>query len=318
MVSQIKPSGGRVPIEEIIGLLPQENSGPPISGTGGTLAGIARPGGQIIDTVNGVVYYNEGTHASPVWTPQSLYQPGLFGVHTIFEDGVGVAATATDTETILTSGVRVFGQGIDETDSGLLIQSAGEGGRVQRLTTTNEDAHVAALGMQAGRMQPDQHGNLVIDVDIAVVSALTNKSVFVGFLGTAAAALDPAVTGATTVATLVQDDLAGVWFDAGLTDGDRWFAVHNKSDEAATQDLTADGDTGVNVAAAGTFQRVRVEIDVAGGMTVFINNRQVYQVDEALDANEECTPVLYVEAQTTAVQAIDVRRFDAWASKAAS
>jgi len=315
----VDATGGRVRVEDLLGLLQAENAGPPISGNTGSRAGIARPGGLLFDTVNHVLYTNEGSVSCPVWTPCGFNQANIWGVHTIFEDAVGVAAAGTGTETIIAgSGLRVFGQGIAEIDSGFVAQAAGEGGKTMRFITTNEDAHTLAIGLEAGRMQPDQHGTLVIDVDITQVSALTSRAIFCGFLGTAASALDPAVTGATTVATLVQDDLAGLWMDAGLTDADRFYAVHNKSDEAATQDLTSDGDTGVNLAAVGTWQRLRVEIDKDGNMACFINGAQVYQRDSCLDAIEECTPVLYIESQTTAVQSMDIRRFSAWASRSAS
>jgi len=314
----LRPSGGVIPVLDLVGLLPQENAGTPLSGLAGTLAGIAKPGAKIIDTTNGVEYVNEGTSACPYWSPTSFEQLGLFGVHSDFRDRVGLVITDTTGENYIAgSGVRIFGQGLAEVDSGLVIQTSGEGGQVMYMTTTNEDAHTVALGMAAGCMQPDQHGALIIDVDIAVVSALTTKAVFVGFLGTAAAALDPAVTGATTVATLVQDDMAGVWYDAGLTDADRWFAVHNKSDEAATQNLATDGDTSIDVEAAGTYQRVRVQIDEDGGMTVFINKAQVYTNTACLDVDEECSPVVYIESQTTATSSLAIRSIACFAGRAA-
>lgn len=291
------------------------NAGPPKSGTSGTLAGELNAAGcLLLDTTNQVLYFNEGTDASPYWTPVSYDQAPLFGVHNDFRDNVGLAIADTSGGAILAgSGLRVFGQGIDETDSGLVVQTAGEGGIVARLTTTNEAAHLVALGMPAGVMQPDQHQLLVIDVELAQVSAITDRAQFIGFLGSAADALDPAVTGATTVATLVQDDLAGLWFDSGLTDADRYYGVHNKSNAAATQDLTADGDTSTDQAAAGTYQRFRVEIDEDGDMLGFIDKVQVYSQAAALDADEEVTPVAYLESNATAIKSADCRRFAAWA-----
>lgn len=295
-------------------LRPWQNAGAPSSGTSGTLAGIAEAGATLWDTTNAVQFVNEGTRTSPYWTPVTLDQRGLFGVWTDFRDQAGKAIADTAAEAILAgSGLRVFGQGVAETDSGLVVQTAGEGGSAGRMTTTDEDAHTIAIGTEAGVMQPDQHQLLVVDVELTHVSAITNRAMFVGFLGTAADALDPAVTGATTTATLVQDDLAGVFFDVGLTDADRLYGVHNKSDEAATQNLAVDGDTGTDIAAAGTFQRFRVEINSGGDMLVFVNKTQVYSRTDALDADEECSPVLYMESTSTATKSLDVRRFAAWA-----
>ncbi len=288
--------------------------GPPSSGTSGTLAGFVVPKSVIVDTTNGVHYVNEGTTASPYWTPVGYDQAPLFGVHSDWRDGAGMAISDTSGGLkIPGSGVRIFGQGSADTDSGLVVQTSGEGGTLMRMTTTNEAEHLLALGMDAGVMQPDQHQLMVIDVEFTNVSALTDRAMFVGFAGTAADALDPIVTGSTTTATLVQDDLAGLWFDSGLTDGDRWFGVHNKSNAAASQDLTADGDTSTDVPAAATYQRVRVEIAADGDMTCFLDKVQVYAEAIALDIDEECSPVFYLESNASAIKSADVRRFAAWA-----
>lgn len=293
---------------------PLQYAGAPSSGTSGTHAGYAEAGALLTDTAKGVVYVNEGTSLSPYWTPVSYLQRALFGVYTDFRSQAGKAVADTAAEAILAdSGLRVFGQGIAETDSGLVVQTAGEGGNVGRMTTTDEASHLLAIGMEAGVMQPDQHRLLVVDAEVTNVSAITLRSMFIGFLGTAADALDPAVTGATTVATLVQDDLAGLWFDVGLTDTTGLYGVHNKSDAAATQALTTDGDTGTDIAAAGTYQRLRVEISAAGGMTAFVDKAQVYSYAGALDADEEVSPVLYIQSTSAAVKSLDVRHFATWA-----
>lgn len=293
---------------------PLQYAGAPSSGTSGTYAGVAAAGALLHDTNKGVLFINEGTLLSPYWTPTNFDQRPLWGIWTDNRTQAGKAVADTAAEAILAgSGLRVFGQGVAETDSGYVAQTAGEGGIVGRMTTTDEAAHTLAIGTEAGVMQPDQHQLLVVDVELTNVSAITERALFVGFLGTAADALDPAVTGATTVATLVQDDLAGVWFDTGLTDGDRLFAVHNKSDEAATQDLTVDGDTSTDIAAAGTYQRLRVEINSGGDMTVFVNKAQVYYRADCLDADEEVSPVVYLESNAASTKSADVRHFATWA-----
>lgn len=295
-------------------LRPWQYAGAPSSGTSGTLAGEAEAGAMLWDTTNAVQYINEGTRVSPYWTPASFDQRALFGVWTDFRDQVGKAVADTAADAVLAgSGLRVFGQGVTETDSGLVVQAAGEGGHVGRMTTTDEAAHLLAIGTEAGNMQPDQHQLLVVEAELTHVTALTDRAMFLGFLGLAADALDPAVTGSTTTATLVQDDLAGVFFDSGLTAATRLYGVHNKSDEAATQDLTADGDTSTDISAVGTYQRLRVEINSGGDMLVFANKVQIYSRTDALDADEECSPALYIESNAAAVKSMDVRRFAAWA-----
>lgn len=295
-----------------------ENAGPPRSGTtGGTCAGAAETGDLLTDITNGVVYVNEGSQASPYWTPAGYDQAALFGVHNDFRDTVGKALADTAAGVILAgSGLRVFGQGVEVNgDSGLVVQAAAEGGYVARIHATNETDHLIAVGMAAGVMQPDQHGQLVIDVELTNVSAITLRAMFLGFLGTAADALDPALTFATTVATLVQDDLAGLCFSVDLTDVDRIFGVHNALNADASQDLTVDGDTGVNIAAAGTYQRFRVEITSAGVMTAFIDKAEVYTVVGASAPAEELSPVLYLETTSDVTKVLELRRIAMWANR---
>lgn len=49
---------------------PLRNAGAPVNGVvgTGTYAGIAAVGALLIDTTNAILYQNQGTAASPVWT----------------------------------------------------------------------------------------------------------------------------------------------------------------------------------------------------------------------------------------------------------
>lgn len=291
----------------------------PSSGTSGTGVNICGPGSTYINITTGVVYINEGSAASPYWTPVNFQQAGLLSWFTDFRDGVGEALSATNaTATIPGSGIRVFGQGIAETDSGVSVAVA-ENGPIATVTTTDEAAHLVAMGVgltTSVPFQPDTHGPLVVDAEIAMSSAITLRSLFLGFLGTLADALDPPVTGSTVTATLVQDDLAGVIFDVGLTDADRLYAVHNKSNEAATQDVTTEGrDTSTDFPAADVYTRLRVEISALGAMTVFKDKVQIASITAALDVDEEVGPCLLVRSTSTAVKTMLVKRFAAWGNR---
>ena len=296
---------------------PWLNAGPPRSGTSaGTCAGAAKPGDLLLDSTNGVAYINEGSLASPYWTPAGYDQASLFGVHTDFRDTVGHAIALTTAGSIVPgSGLRIFGQGIEQTDSGLVVQTAGEGGAVGRMIATNQADHLIAIGMPDLVMQPDQHGQLVIDVELSNVSAFTLRSMFLGFLGGVVDALDPAATMAATVVTFVETDLAGLLFSADLTDVDRLWGIHDKAGAAATQDLTALGDTSVNIAAAGTFQRLRVEIFSDGDATMFVDKLEVYTRAVAVAVDQELSPCLYLESTSTATKSLDVRRVAMWANR---
>ena len=296
-------------------------SGAPVSGTAGTGLSICGNGSKYLDINSKVTYYNEGNATNPYWTPEGYVgHPNLQAWFTDFRDGVGKAHADTAATVFLPgSGIRVHGQGIAETDSGLVVTFE-EGGAVGTLTTTDEDAHLVALSCGASNssplpLQPDTHGPMVVEATVRMDTALTVRRFFMGFLGTCADALDPPATGATVTITLVQDDLAGLFFDAGLTAATLLCAIHNKSDEAATQTVSAT-TTGTVFPAAATHVRLRVEISEAGTMYCFVNRILVATVPLALDVDEEVAPVLLVGSTSAAVKAMGVRRFAAWAKRA--
>jgi hypothetical protein len=295
----------------------------PASGTSGTGAGDWAAPNCLVRGSGGAVFVNEGTLASPYWTPVSYTQRGLLSWFSDFRDGVGKAlADTAATATLAGSGIRIHGQGIAETDSGVVVTMSDQGA-VATLTTTDEDAHTVVLSVGAGTtpvFQPDQNGTCVVDAVVSQASALTLRSMFLGFCGSAADALDEVVTGATTTisfAATIGDDVAGLFFDTSLTDGDRYFAPHDAGNTNASIATSATGvDTGVDVAAAGTFQRLRVEVSSGGAVTMFIDKAQVTSFAAAtLDVNEEIHPVLILGSASAAVKSADVKQFGAWGAR---
>lgn len=311
----------------------ESGAGFPKSGTSGTTVrdGLGTPpGGLYIDTTNDVVFINEGTAASPYWTPISFSQRGLFGWHTDFTDGAGPEQTAvvtlgkaladTAATQTLTNGIRVHGQGIEQTDSGLVVTMSDQGA-VGELTATNEDAHIAVISVGNGTTpvyQPDQNGTMVIDANLAI-SSLTASAAFLGFCGSAASALDPIMTySGTTIsfAATIGDDVAGLAYSSELTDNDAWFAPHDKGNANASIATTATGvDTGVAVV-AGTYQRLRVECDADGTVRVFIAKNLISTFSACLDTDEEVHPMVYIESSTTGTKAMTLKHFSTWGKRA--
>lgn len=300
------------------GTVAMQGDGTPTSGTSGSGKDLAGPGSTYWDYTNEVMWVNKGTRAAPYWHPITpVGHSGLWGIQTDFRDQVGISVTDTGAAAVIAgSGLRIYGQGKAEVaDSGAVAQAAAEGWPTgaMRFSTTNEAAHTIAFGSLAGVYQPDQHGIGIVEVLVAQVTAITDRAFFCGFLGTAADALDPAVTGATTVATLVQDDLFGAHWDSGYTDADRIYGVENKSNASATQDLTVSGDTSTNQAAAGTYQRYRVEVgpvDSTGLIVpgrIFVDRVQIYSSANVLDEDEEHAFVCYLESNAAAGKDMDVR-----------
>jgi hypothetical protein len=296
-----------------------QGSGAPRSGTAtdATLVGRANPGDLYTDVSNYVTYVNEGTKASPYWTPVSYTQPGIRAVFTDFRDTSDVIAVGGSTmSTELNSGIRVFGDGAADTDSGLTVANVAEIGNVGSILTTNETAHLLALGFnehEVANVQPDTNGPCVIDVIFEHESAITARATAIGFIGTLADALVEPVTGASTTLTLVQDDVCVMLQDSGLTDADGLFLAYNKSNAAAT---IATSDTGVDlsttIAAGGTYQRWRAELATDGDVTVFVNKLQVGTRAIALDVDEECTPVFYVATNANAIKQVNLKQVAMW------
>lgn len=305
-----------------------DGSGFPKSGTSGTGVnsrnGQGAPKGSIyVDVATGVAFVNEGSKESPYWTPVSFDQRGLMGWESDFRNGTGKAVSDTAaTATLVRSGIRIHGQGIAETDSGLTV-AMDDQGAVASLVTTDEAAHTAVLSVGTGTtpmFQPDQNGTCVVDVNVAQSSAITLRGCFLGFCGSAADALDPIMTySGTTIsfATTIGDDVAGLAFNVGLTATDRWFAPHDKGNANASIATTATGvDTGVDVAAAGTYQRLRVECDADGTVRMFIDKALVASFDAAtLDVDEEIQPMFYIESTSAATKTALVKHFHAWGKR---
>src|SRR4051812_24377068 len=170
------------------------NAGAPISGVKpyGTGAGALGKGSICIDITNAIPYINEGSLASPYWTPVDTNNRHLLIWRTGFFDGVGKALADTAAlATIAGSGIKVFGNGVSQTDSGLVV-AMGSGVPVASLTASATNPSVAALGVGttvAVPFSPTTNGPLVVDATVAMSSALTLRQFFIGFLGTQADAL---------------------------------------------------------------------------------------------------------------------------------
>ena len=291
----------------------------PISGGDGSGASFAGPGSTCVDNSTGIVYVNENTAALPVWTPITFDQPNLMGYRWGATGVTPKAASNTAATLTAAPGIRVFGEGITETDSGVTLGTTVEGSHVAGLITTDEAAHNACIGYQDATVawQPDTHGGMVIDAIISMESAITLRQMFIGFLGTAADALATPATGSTTTITLVQDDMVGMMMDVGLTDSDGIFACHNKSNAAANQATTDTGiDLSTTLAAAATYQRFRVEVSADGDTRFLIDNALVgSRIAIALDVDEEVTPVFLLGSTSAATKQVNIKQIMMWISR---
>ncbi len=304
-------------------------SGFPNSGTSGTtvINGAGAPAfATYVDADTGVEFVNEGTAASPYWTPKSFDQPGLLGVYDDFRgpDLMPIANTVESSNA--PSGVRCFGAELDETDGGVLQGTNIEGTHVGVMRTSNADEDTVCLGMgsSVAMVSPDTTGLAVVDIEWAQLTDILTRRIFVGFAGEVQDTMVSLATGATTVITFAAtstegDDLTGFFMDSNLTDANGLFLIHNKSNAAATIATTATGvDPSESLGVAGTYQRMRVELAANGNATFFLDKVQVGQHLIALDVDEECAPIaqLAVEQGTTILNAT-VKQFSCWTKASA-
>jgi hypothetical protein len=296
----------------------------PTSGPTGTGAGtFGWPAAMLYCTTSKALFVNEGTLASPYWYPVDFAQRGLIGIRSDFNTkGVDALAVAdTNTKENLGGGVKLSGQGIAETDAGIVV-TVDELGVIARLTTTDEVAHLISLSpLGTGPIfQPDTHGPFVVEAEFANVSANTLRENFLGFCGSNADEIDPPVTAATATvsfAATIGDDVAGILVGSALTLATRLMCIHDKGNANATQLVTAAGvNSGVDLPTAATYTRWRVECDQYGNVRYFADKVQIGYAALALDTDEEHSPLFYVASNSTAVKSVDVKSFAAWGVRA--
>jgi hypothetical protein len=294
------------------------------SGTGVDRDGVNPPTGSLyVDKSTGVVFANEGSTACSYWTPVSFTQRALWGITEDFRNGLGKADADTGaTATLVSSGLRIHGQGIAETDSGVTVTMSDQGA-IANIHTTDEDEHTVVLSMGTGTtpvFKPSVNGTMAIDAVVAQSSAITARGMFIGFCSSAADALDPVVTATGTTisfAATIADDIAGLVFHTDLTDADRYFAIADKANTNASISCSATGvDTGVDQAVAGTYQRFRVEVDADGAVRMFIDKSLVATKAAAtLTTTTAIHPVLQLISEAAAIKTALVKRFSTWGVK---
>ncbi len=307
-------------------------NGFPSSGTTGTTVynGVgANAGSLYLDEDSGVTFVNEGTSASPYWTPVSMNQKNLVGVATDFSQNTGRLGSAV-TAFSYDNGVRYFGQGVEVNDADTAVTiSYPLSGPLATVGTTNEASHVTALGYggTAGLWQPTANGVMTIEATFTGITDIATRAFFLGFSGDLAGAManeiDPVVTGSTTTLTFsavgtAGDNCHGLFMDSRLTAATSVFLATNASNAAASQTTTSAALTIPTVMpAAATYTRWRVEIDALGAVRAFIDKVEVKKLAAAsVTVGTVLCPIFSQEnTTTTASLQMGVRRFGTWAKR---
>ena len=226
----------------------------------------------------------------------------------IFEDFIGgedIVANTAATRTFGTAGLRVIGQGVAETDSGIvLLESDGLNG-VGRLTTTNEDAH--SIGLTTATMfDVGKMGTIVLEARVQFEN-LDTKEFYFGLTDVNADATileGGTLVGNGTTMTLAASDLCGFYLSSELTDDEDFHAVFNggtTTGETVSTSLDLDDD-----AVAGEWDVLRLEVGNNGTARWFVNGVLKKTQAGAVSTSTDLAALLMVATYGAAIETVDV------------
>jgi len=227
-----------------------------------------------------------------------------YGKISIFEDflaGEDIVAATAATRSFGSSGLRVIGQGIAETDSGITVGESDGLNGVGILTTTNEDAHSCGLTtgkvFDVGKMAP-------INIECRVqFPDLDTKAFYFGLTDvnddTTILEGNNLVAASGTL-TLSASDLCGFLIDAEATDDEDWIMVYNggtTTGETTIANIDADND-----AVAGEWDILRLEISINGTARWYVNGVLKQTVTGAVSTSTDLAVLAMIEARSAAIE----------------
>ena len=222
----------------------------------------------------------------------------------IFEDflaGEDIVANTAASRSFGGSGLRVIGQGIAETDSGVTVLEADGLNGVGVLTTTNEDAHSCGLAtglvFDVAKMAP-----LVAECRVQFADQDTKAFYFVFTdVNTDTAILEGNnLVAASGTLTLSASDLCGFLIDAEATDDEDWIMAYNggtTTGETTIANIDANDD-----AVAGEFQILRLEIFPNGTARWYIDGVLKQTVEGAISTTTDVGLLAMIEARGAAIE----------------
>lgn len=190
---------------------------------------------------------------------------------------------------------------------------AGARGGVYRITTGNNSGTYADDGVQlvTSLGLTPIGGRIACEARLKMASSVATGSMGFGFTDTVALE-EPTSISTTTLTTNATDGVHFVYDTAQTTD--RWYAVGVKNDVDAV-----DGTTGLTDTApvADTYQTLRIELDADGVAYFYIDGVLKKRVADActVSASVLLTPILWVNATTTASIVVDVDYLAFWGTR---
>jgi hypothetical protein len=224
----------------------------------------------------------------------------------LMEDfGKSLPLATTDAAAVPFGDFMAVGQGIAETDSGIVSLGSDGLNGVGQLTTTDEDVH--AMGIQTGMMfDVGKMGTIVAECRVRF-SAITTGEFFFGLsdVCTDLAIIEGAIFhGNTATLTNTASDGCGFLVSSELTDSAAWHVVYNGGSAAA---VTASATNALDVdMVAGDFNILRLEIDNNGTVRWYIDGVLKKTVEGAVSTTTDMCLSCLVESKTTACKTADV------------
>ena len=227
-----------------------------------------------------------------------------YGKINIFEDFLAgediVAATAVG-RAFGGSGLRVIGQGSEDTDSGITVGESDGLNGVGILTTTNEDAH--SIGLTTGKVF-DVGKMAPINIECRVqFPDLDTKAFYFGLTdvnGDTAILEGENLVAAGATLTLSASDLCGFLIDAEATDDEDWIMVYNggtTTGETTIASIDADND-----AVAAEWDILRLEISINGTARWYVNGVLKQTVTGAVSTSTDLAVMALLETRHAAIE----------------
>lgn len=189
---------------------------------------------------------------------------------------------------------------LGETDTGVVSLSIASG--AVRVSGNNEDGKGVALCTEIV-FSPALNGALVLEARVQM-QALTTRSVFIGFCGTAADDIAEPLTSTTVTHTLTAANLCGFVMDSQLTAATAWHACYNGgSTTGATASTTTTTGT---VAVGGDWQVLRIVIETNGTARYYIDGVLESTVVGAVSTTTLQAAIVGCWGTTTTAADIDV------------
>ena len=223
---------------------------------------------------------------------------GPIGKIEIFEDFVGAEVPIALTNAFGNIGsLRVIGDGLAETDSGIVALDSDAVNGVAQFTTTNEDKHAAGVTTSA-MFDVGNMGTIVAECRVQFPD-LDTKEFYFGLTDENVDAENlegSTIHGASTTITLTAATLCGFLFSAELTDDEDWHMVYNggtTTGETDSTNIDADVD-----AVAAEYDIIRVEVAINGTARWYINGVLKQTVENAVSTTAELAVIAMVETKT--------------------